>query len=71
MNTDVFVGDEFNVTLNPMRLENYLSFETAISYETALDAYALNNPAQLEAIGRSLVTELYNKHELWFQKGKL
>ena len=71
MNIDVFVGNEFEVTLNPMRLENYLLFEGAISYETALDAYALNDPEQLQAIGRSLVTELYNKHELWFQKGKL
>jgi hypothetical protein len=71
MNTDVFVGDDFKVTINPIRLENYLTFETAISFETALDAYALNNPEQLQAIGRSLITELYNKHELWLQKGKL
>ena len=71
MNTDVFVGDEFETTFNTNMFENYLLFETAISFETALDAAALNDPKQFEAIGRSLITELYNKHELWMNKGKL
>jgi hypothetical protein len=41
MNTDVFVNDDFKVTLNANSFENYLSFSAAISFETALDAAAL------------------------------
>lgn len=71
MNTDVFVNDDFKVTLNADRFENYLSFSAAISFETALDAAALKNDEFYKEIGKSLITELYNKHELWMTKGAI
>lgn len=71
MNTVVGVGNEFKVELNIMSFETYIMFNAMMLYETALDAAMLDDPKHFEEIGRSLINSLFEKRQLWMEKGKI